>query len=148
MVALLVVLFIAVPIAEIAVIIKVGSLIGFGETIALLLVISVCGAWLVKRQGLGVLRRVREQMSLGRVPGAELVDGALILVAGVLLLAPGFITDAAGLVLLVPPVRSGIRRVARRRLGRRVTRRVRVVTVRSPGGSPGGERGHPPEIGP
>lgn len=138
MLALLIVLFIAVPIAEIAVIIKVGSLLGFGETIALLLLVSVCGAWLVKRQGLGVLRRVREQMNLGRVPGTELVDGALILVAGVLLLAPGFITDTAGLLLLVPPVRSGIRRITRRRLSRRVTRRIRVVSVRTPGSSRGG----------
>jgi len=125
-IALLVVVFIAIPIAEIAVIIKIGSLLGIGETIALLLLVSVCGAWLVKHQGLGVLRRIREQMNLGRVPGAELVDGALILVAGVLLLTPGFITDAAGLLLLVPPVRTGIRRLTRRRLARQVTRRIEI----------------------
>jgi UPF0716 protein FxsA len=147
-IALLVFLFIAIPIAEIAVIIKVGSLLGYGETIALLLLVSVCGAWLVKRQGVGVLRRIREQMNLGRVPGTELVDGALILVAGVLLLAPGFITDTAGLLLLVPPVRSGIRRITRRRLGRRVTRRVRVVSVRSPGTAGSSERDQRRELPP
>ena len=78
MVALLVLLFIAVPIAEIAVIIKVGSWLGIGETIALLLLISVFGMWLVKRQGIGVLRRMREQTNAGRVPGNEIVDGVLL----------------------------------------------------------------------
>jgi UPF0716 protein FxsA len=125
-VALLVLLFIAVPIAEIAVIIKVGSWLGIGETIALLLLISVFGMWLVKRQGIGVLRRMREQTNAGRVPGNEIVDGVLLLLAGALLIPPGFITDAAGLLLLVPPVRGGIRRLTRRRLGRRVVRRVEI----------------------
>ena len=126
MIALLVLLFIALPIAEIAVIIKVGSLLGVAETIALLLGISVVGVWLVKREGIGVLRRMREQTNAGRVPGNELVDGVLLLLAGVLLIPPGFITDAAGLLLLLPPVRSGIRRLTRRRLSRRVVRRVEI----------------------
>ncbi len=126
MIALLVLLFIALPIAEIAVIIKVGSLLGVVDTIALLLGISVLGVWLVKRQGIGVLRRMREQTNAGRVPGNEIVDGALLLLAGALLIPPGFITDAAGLLLLLPPVRSGIRRMTRRRLSRRVVKRVEI----------------------
>jgi UPF0716 protein FxsA len=125
-IALLVLLFIALPIAEIAVIIKVGSWLGVGETIALLLGVSLLGIWLVKRQGIGVLRRMREQTNAGRVPGTEIVDGALLLLAGVLLIPPGFITDAAGLLLLLPPVRAGIRILTRRRLGRRVIRRVEI----------------------
>ncbi len=126
MIALLVLLFIALPIAEIAVIIKVGSLLGVVDTVALLLGISVLGVWLVKREGIGVLRRMREQTNAGRVPGNEIVDGALLLLAGALLIPPGFITDAAGVLLLLPPVRSGIRRLTRRRLGRRVVRRVEI----------------------
>jgi UPF0716 protein FxsA len=125
-VAFLVLLFVVVPLAELAVIIKVGSWLGVGETLGLLLLISVLGAWLVKRQGIGVIRRIQSQVNAGQVPGVELVDGALLLIAGTLLLVPGFITDAIGLLLLVPPVRLGIRRLARRRLTRRVTRRVEI----------------------
>jgi UPF0716 protein FxsA len=121
-IALLVLLFIGLPIAEIAVIIKVGSWLGVGETIALLLGISVIGVWLVKREGIGVLRRMREQRAAGRVPGNQIIDGALLLLAGALLIPPGFITDAAGLLLLLPPVRAGIRALVRRRFGRRVQR--------------------------
>src|SRR5207244_5105715 len=103
------------PFSEIAVIIRVGPWLGVVDTIGLLLLISVLGAWVVKRQGTGVLRRIREQWLAGQVPAADVFDGALILVAGVLLLTPGFVTDAAGLVLLLAPVRKGIRRWLRRR---------------------------------
>jgi UPF0716 protein FxsA len=108
-------LFILVPLVEIAVIIKVGESIGLLETLALLLVISMAGAWIVKHQGLGVLRRIVAERREGRIPAAAVVDGVLILVAGVLLLAPGFVTDAVGLVLLTPPVRNGVRRFLGRR---------------------------------
>ena len=73
--------------------------------IALLLSISIVGAWIVKRQGSGTLRRIRAELDAGRVPGAHLVDGGLLLLAGFLLLVPGFITSAFGLLLLLPPVR-------------------------------------------
>jgi UPF0716 protein FxsA len=116
----LVALFIVIPLVEIAVIIQVGQYLGVVNTIGLLLLISIGGAWIVKRQGLGALRRIREQGDLGRVPAAELFDGALILVAGVLLLTPGFVTDAFGLLLLIPPVRAGMRWWLRRRWERRV----------------------------
>lgn len=120
MLLFLVALFIVIPLVEIAVIIQVGQYLGVVNTIGLLLIISISGAWVVKRQGLGVLRRIREQRDLGRVPGAELFDGALILVAGVLLLTPGFVTDAVGLLLLIPPFRRGMRWWLRRRWERRV----------------------------
>jgi UPF0716 protein FxsA len=113
--ALLVALFVVVPLVEIAVIIQVGSWLGVVDTIGLLLLISVLGAWLVKRQGGGLVRRVQAELAAGRVPASALVDGALVLVAGVLLLTPGFVTDAVGLLLLVPPVRSGVRSWLRRR---------------------------------
>lgn len=116
----LVVLFVLVPLAEIAVIIQVGSYVGIVETIGLLLLISLVGAWLVKHEGLGVLRRVRSQLDAGRVPAAELVDGMLVLFAGALLLTPGFLTDTLGLALLLPPVRAGARAVLRRRFTARL----------------------------
>ena len=118
---MLALLFLVVPFLELFVLIQVGSLIGALPTVAVLVVVSVVGAWLVKREGLGVLHRARQQMAAGRVPAAELVDGVLILFAGALLLTPGFLTDFLGVLLLVPPVRAGLRAGARRRLTRRMT---------------------------
>lgn len=94
------------PLAEIAVMIWVGQWIGIWETIALLLMVSFLGAWIVKQQGAGAWRRIREELAIGRVPTAALVDGALILTAGVLFLVPGFITDVAAVLLLLPPSRA------------------------------------------
>jgi UPF0716 protein FxsA len=123
----LIALFIVIPLIEIAVIIQVGEALGVLNTIGLLLLVSVVGAWLVKRQGLGVLRRIREQQQAGQIPAAAMFDGALVLVAGALLLTPGFVTDAVGLLLLLPPVRAGVRAFLRRR----VMARVRVVRPES-----------------
>ncbi|MGH9050182.1 MAG: FxsA family protein [Acidimicrobiia bacterium] len=113
--ALLVLLFLVVPIVELYVIIQVGQEIGALNTIGLLLLISVVGAWLAKREGVGVWRRLNQQVSAGRVPGAELIDAFLILLAGALLLTPGFISDVIAIFLLIPPTRALVRRVLRRR---------------------------------
>ena len=126
MFAVLALLFVVVPFLELLVIIQVGQEFGAGWTIGVLVLISVLGAWMVKREGLGVLRRARARMRAGEVPGNELTDGVFILFAGALLLTPGFLTDALGILLLIPPVRAGIRRTAtrayRRRRGRGRTR--------------------------
>jgi UPF0716 protein FxsA len=122
-VAFFVALAIVVGVVEIAVMIQVGQLIGVVNTIGLLILVSLIGAWLVKRQGLGVLARIREQRAAGRLPAAEVFDGALILVAGVLLVIPGFVTDVLGLLLLIPPIRA----VARGFVRRRVMREVEMV---------------------
>ena len=120
MFAVLALLFLVVPFAELFVLIQVGQLIGALPTVAVLVAISVAGAWLVKREGLATLRRAQAQVSNGRVPGTELVDGVLILFAGALLLTPGFLTDVLGILLLIPPVRLALRAVARKRLARRM----------------------------
>lgn len=122
MFGLLFLLFIVVPIVELWVIIQVGSAIGVLPTIVLLLAISMGGAWLVKREGVVVWRRFREQVESGRVPGRELADGVMILLAGGLLLTPGFVTDAFGILLLLPPVRAGVRALVLRRAAARVER--------------------------
>jgi len=122
-IAFFVALAIVVGVVEITVIIQVGQLIGFLNTVGLLLLVSLVGAWLVKRQGLGVVARIREQRSAARLPATEVFDGALILVAGVLLVIPGFVTDAFGLLLLLPPIRA----VVRRFVSRRVLREVEMV---------------------
>jgi UPF0716 protein FxsA len=118
--AVLIVLFIGVPFAEIYVLLQVGQAIGVVNTLGLLILISVVGAWLAKREGLGVLRRMQRSIDNGRVPGAELVDGFLILLAGALMLTPGFLTDILAILLLLPPVRVVVRRELRRRLARRI----------------------------
>jgi UPF0716 protein FxsA len=119
----LIALFIGVPFAEIYVLLQVGQAIGPVNTIGLLILISVVGAWLAKREGLGVLRRMQRSIDSGRVPGAELVDGFLILLAGALMLTPGFLTDILAILLLLPPVRA----VVRRELRRRVARRIQII---------------------
>ena len=129
MVAILALLFIAVPFVEIYVIIQVGHVMGILPALGLLIIISMVGASLVKREGMGVWRRMQERLDVGQVPGRELVDGVMVLLAGALLLTPGFVTDAVGVLLLLPPVRAGIRAIATRRLAHRVS--DGVIDVRS-----------------
>jgi UPF0716 protein FxsA len=112
------------PVVEIAVFLQVVTWIGVLNTFALMVAISLCGAWLVKRQGVGTLARMRAELDDGRVPTGPMTDGGLLAAAGFLLLVPGFVTDIFGLALLVPPVRGGMRRW----LGRRFT--VRTARVR------------------
>src|SRR5690606_18639405 len=117
---LLLVLFIAVPIAELYVIVQVAQGIGILNTLGLLLLVSIVGAWLVKREGIGVLRRAQLRLNEGSVPGRELVDGILILCAGALMLAPGFITDCTAILLLLPPIRAAVRGLLLRFFAKRV----------------------------
>ncbi len=120
MVGLLFALFVVVPFVELYVILQIGREIGALWTIALLIVMSVVGAALVKREGFGVLRRAQARMNAGQMPGRELVDGVLILFAGALMLTPGFLTDVFGILLLLPPSRAAIRAAAIRALRKRV----------------------------
>ncbi len=120
MAAVLVLLFLVVPLVELYLIIQVGGAIGALNTVILLVVMGVAGGWLMKREGLGALQRVQAQLGQGRVPGTEVVDGFLILFGGALMLTPGFLTDVLGLSLLVPPVRALVRRTLARRFQLRV----------------------------
>ncbi len=112
-------LVVLTAIVEIAAIIEVGRQIGVVNTIGLLILVSVVGAAIVKAQGLALLRRAVTDVEARRVPGPALVDGALLAAAGGLLLVPGFVTDGIGLLLLLPPVRVGVRRRLLRRWSRR-----------------------------
>jgi UPF0716 protein FxsA len=113
-------LVVVVVMLEIYVIIQVAHAIGAFDTILLLLVVSFAGAWLTKHEGFVVLRRLRERLDAGRAPTAELVDGVLVLGAGLLLMVPGFVTDGLGLLVLFPPTRSLVRRYLRHRFDVRV----------------------------
>lgn len=114
--------FIAVPLLELYVILQVGDAIGAVPTIALLAADSALGALLLRSQGRSIWRQFNAVMRSGRVPHRELVDGVAVIFGGALLLTPGFITDVVGLLLLLPPSRALIRRLAAQRIGRRIGR--------------------------
>ncbi|HEY8527007.1 MAG TPA: FxsA family protein [Acidimicrobiales bacterium] len=108
--ALLVLVFLVFPIAELAVLISVGRAIGVLDTIGLLILVSAVGAWLAKHQGTGVLARIRAALDRGEMPSREVADGFLVLLAGALMIAPGFISDCLAILLLLPPTRAVVRR--------------------------------------
>jgi UPF0716 protein FxsA len=117
---LLIVIFVVVPLAELYVIFQVvGPAIGAPLTILLLAADSLAGAWLMKSQGRAVWRRFNENMSAGRIPHREIVDGVLVIFGGAFLITPGFITDILGFLLLIPPTRALFRRTLQRQLERR-----------------------------
>jgi UPF0716 protein FxsA len=118
--AALVALFIAVPLVELYVILKVGDAIGVLWTILILAADSVLGSLLLRSQGRAVWRRFNEALAADRMPHREVVDGVLVIFGGALLITPGFVTDVVGLIFLVPPTRALVRRLAVRRLGRRI----------------------------
>ena len=105
MALILLLAFIIVPVVEIAVIIKVGGILGVWPTVGLIVLTAAAGTAMVRAQGFQILARAQETLGRGQFPAEELFDGLSLMVAGILLLTPGFVTDALGLVLLVPPVR-------------------------------------------
>jgi UPF0716 protein FxsA len=129
----LIAVFIAVPLVELYVILKVGDAIGVVWTILILAADSVLGSLLLRSQGRAVWRRFNEAFAAGRMPHREVVDGVLVIFGGALLITPGFVTDVVGLILLVPPTRAIVRRLAMRRLGRRVAAGVEAAGSRPRG---------------
>ncbi|MEO6122498.1 MAG: FxsA family protein [Ilumatobacteraceae bacterium] len=116
---ILFVLFIVAPIVELYVLIKTGQTIGAVNTIGLLFVIAMLGSWLIKREGLKVWNRFATQVQSGQVPSKEIADGVCLLVAGILMVAPGFVSDVFAVLLLFPPTRAVARTwlLRRKRLG-------------------------------
>jgi UPF0716 protein FxsA len=137
------VLLLVVPVLEIATIIAVGKVIGGWQTLALLLVESALGAWLVRREGARAWSALTTALNTGRMPSRELADAALVLVGGTLLLAPGFLTDIVGFFFILPMTRP----IARSMLETVVARRLLGGVFRGrrrPGGrgrGPGGSSG-------
>jgi UPF0716 protein FxsA len=123
-------LLLAWPIAEVFVAIKVAESIGVLETLALLIVGWPLGTWAVRSQGRAVWRRLAAAVSEGRAPAREVLDGALVLIGGALLIVPGFITDALGIVFLLPPTRALMRVLLIRNLQSRVVVRAARYTRR------------------
>lgn len=149
----LVALFIVVPLAELYLILKVGDLIGWWQTILLLALDSVLGSMLLRAQGRAVWRRFNETMAAGRVPHKELQHGIAVIFGGALLLTPGFLSDVVGLLLLLPPTRALILHLVMRRLAKRVQARVVAGGGRPPsreadveGSATEYPRGEPPHL--
>jgi UPF0716 protein FxsA len=140
MLILLLLLFILVPIAELAVLIQVGQLIGVWWTIALLLADAVLGSLLLRSQGRAVWRRFAGAVGEGRIPHREVIDGVLVIFGGALMLAPGFITDVFGALFLLPPTRAVLRGL----LVRRAT--LRVMGGAMPGRARTSPNGRPQDV--
>ncbi len=119
----LLLLFILVPLIELYLFMTIGARIGVPATIAIIIATGALGAWLTKLQGLKTLTNFQKATSEGRMPHEEIMDGLMILVAGAVLLTPGFLTDLFGFSLLVPPVRT----VVRKTLGKYLKSRVKIV---------------------
>ncbi|HHC72340.1 MAG TPA: FxsA family protein [Thiotrichales bacterium] len=126
-------LLVGAPLVELYVLIQVGSEIGALPTIGLSIFTAVLGAWLVRMQGISVLFRVQQSLARGEAPALEMLEGALLMMAGVSLLFPGFITDAMGFLLLVPPLRRRLILAVLRHSG----------TLKPPPGGPPGEGSGP-----
>jgi len=115
----LLLLFTIVPLVELYLLVKLGTVIGVGPTIAIVLLTGILGAWLARVQGLSVVHRLGADLAEGRLPTDALIDGLLILVAGAVLLTPGLLTDAMGFALLVPQGRAAVRKLVVARFARR-----------------------------
>ncbi|MEM7225106.1 MAG: FxsA family protein [Pseudomonadota bacterium] len=113
---LLLSLFILMPLVEIAVFIEVGGWIGLWPTLGLCILTALLGSWQLRSQGMATLERARTQIDQGQMPAKELFNGACLLIAGALLLVPGFVTDAMGALLFIPAVREALRRGIGRRM--------------------------------
>ena len=135
---LLLVAFIVVPLVEIYVIIQIGQVIGAWWTILLLIADSIVGSWLVKREGRRAWRALQTALEQGRMPARELADGVLILVGGTLMLTPGFVTDAVGILCLLPVTRP----LGRRVLASMISRRVGGVAFKDGSGPDGAGTGY------
>jgi UPF0716 protein FxsA len=136
----LLLLFTVVPFIELVLLIEIGRRVGFPATLALIVVTGVVGAWLARLQGLRTLAEVQREVRAGHLPGASLVDGLLILVAGAVLLTPGVLTDVCGFVLLVPASRRLVREALRRRFEVSIEQRgPRVIDAEWTRGDPDGD---------
>ena len=140
-------LFTLVPLVELMLLIRIGGLIGLFPTLLLVMATGAAGAWLARAEGLRSWMAVQSELAEGRIPGEELVHGMLVLIAGIVLVTPGVLTDIAGLILLVRPIRQSLIR----RIRERFTRRLEEGAVAGLGGPPLSfywMGGRPPQSGP
>lgn len=130
MLGYLILVFIMVPIVELALLIKIGQYMGVGYTLGIVVLTGIAGAYLAKLQGLITLRRIQEDINNGRMPADKLFDGVLILCSGILLLTPGFITDIIGFMGLIPLTRNLFKRWLKQKIKDMISH-GRVITITS-----------------
>jgi UPF0716 protein FxsA len=141
----LLLLFLMTPAVELGLLIQVNSLIGFGPTIGLIIATGVAGSYLARREGVHTWQRLNERLNTGDLPGKELVDGVIILVAGALLVTPGVLTDVVGFLGLLPPTRALIRKVLMRRFKSKMEQGSMQVQFGIFGGATPGPNGTEPD---
>lgn len=122
------ILFILVPVAELYLFMTLGEQLGLGNTLAIIVITAIIGASLTKSQGIRAMQKLQQATGQGRLPAREAFDGIMILLAGAVLITPGFLTDAVGFLLLVPPIRS----VMAGYLGDKLKANIKVVTPGMP----------------
>ncbi|MBN1604349.1 MAG: FxsA family protein [Chitinispirillaceae bacterium] len=115
--------FTIIPLIELYLIITIGTYIGVWNTIFIVFFTGVLGAWLAHRQGLSVLSRIKSILSMGKMPTDELIDGVMILIAGILLITPGVLTDLTGIFLLIPVFRMKIKLILKKRIRQWISHR-------------------------
>tara|TARA_R110002074_G_scaffold181899_5_gene346691 strand:- start:13993 stop:14511 length:519 start_codon:yes stop_codon:yes gene_type:complete len=138
---LLLIAFIATPIIEIAVFIEVGGRIGLWSTIGIVILTAVIGTAMLRQQGISVLFRIQENLNANRMPLRELFDGVCLVAAGALLLTPGFVTDAIGFLLFIPPLRQTIATYLGKHMLARAEVHIRTQEMRNDGQNPAGPDG-------
>ncbi len=119
--------FIVIPLIELVILIKVGSYIGLWPTILIVVLTGVVGASLARYQGFIIINKIRSDVSSGRVPARELIDGLLVLIGGIVLLTPGFLTDICGFILLIPLTRNLIKGFVRSHFERMANYRTTIT---------------------
>lgn len=114
------ILIIFLPLLEIYVLIESGRMIGVWPTVGLVIATGIAGSWLLRQQGLGLLQRLQTELAAGHLPAGALLDGALVLAGGILLLTPGFCTDLIGFTMLIPGTRAAWRKLLQEWLRRQL----------------------------
>lgn len=140
----LILLFLLTPAIELGLLIQVDKLIGFWPTIGLIIATGLAGSYLAKREGISTWNRLNERLGQGGLPGKELVDGVIILIAGALLITPGVLTDVVGFMGLLPPTRALIRKLVLKRIQKKMEEGALKMQFGFYGGSapgPGGPAG-------
>ena len=125
----LLLIFTLIPLTELIILIKLGNIVGLIPTLFLVVATGILGAWLTRQQGLSTLNKIRMQLSLGKVPAENLINGVLILLGGIVLLTPGLLTDTFGFLLLIPQTRDQFKRILKNRLKKVVDKGKTETTI-------------------
>lgn len=125
----LLLIFTLIPLTELVILIKLGNIVGLIPTLLIVIATGILGAWLTRQQGLSTLNKIRMQLSLGKVPAENLINGVLILVGGIVLLTPGLLTDTFGFLLLIPQTREQFKRILKKKLKQKVNSNKTETTI-------------------